>query len=148
MTGQICSMKNPQPQHIFTSLLLLMIAIIIIIITGPFIESHVMYYAFCVLIICCNTISSFHGSSATKRFSAKNYPIPLFSSLQWQNLPVSKSKRHRHAGSFFFQDQPSFEAQALKSQNALVQGNGMEDWREEERLSLGIRQNLLSRTLL
>lgn len=71
-----------------------------------------MYYAFCVLIICRNTISSFHGSLATKRFGAKNDTIPLFSSLQWQNLPVSEKKRRGHAGSgsFFFQDQPAFEA--------------------------------------
>lgn len=68
-----------------------------------------MCSAFCVLIIPPNTISSLHRSLATKKFSAKNYTILLLSSLQWLNLPVSKNKRHRHSGSFLFQDQPAFE---------------------------------------
>ena len=84
MTEQISFRKKPQPWHILTSLplLLLIMAIIIIIITGQFLEYQTLYYAFCVLIISLNAISSFHGSSATKRFSAKNYTVSLFSSLQ------------------------------------------------------------------
>ena len=72
---------RPHSPGIFSTslpLLLLLMAMSVIITTGRVLECRCLFCAFCVFIVSLNTISFLHGSSVTKRFSAKNYPVTPF----------------------------------------------------------------------